>query len=426
MARKRKNSFFDGRSQKRSNPFQPKKIADLPPRKHWSFRLPQLEEDKAFCSPFDDGDEVPEGVGRRPGTTVSYSPIQTERYQSQYLRYMRGAKLTPDKIEEEEDTGIIRYYYQSCDAPNGFWIVTVTPEPDEILIDAGPDLIEICSERIYVFGFVFPFDTPVIWTQVSGQPVTMYDTDKTLMYFDRGGSVGPYEFRISAVSDPEIYDEMVVWTTPVSIYPGNISVIGAHTYSYPDCAVPPCRIYLAPSIPPVTQAFCVEPGVQLTIRWDEPTCYSQYLYEIQVQTNTGSGWTVVDTIDPTDDHYTVVTQGQYYRVVYRYDRGLVYGEDSFVDIPGCSFNVELENHTLLSDQIYDGASLLGGYSLVNEYGLVTISGTDESWISVGGGDSDNNEYQSIILNELDTYQGVSVGGRSSSVTEYALGGIVIG
>lgn len=437
MARKKsKSEWKDNRSSKRSNPFEPKQIKNIPPRKHWSFRFPQFKEEDPFCSPFDGIESEIEGVGRRSGTLVSYSPVQTERYQSQYMRYIRAQSIFPDKIEESD--GRIYYYYQSCDSPTGFWIVTLSP--GTITIDAGDDVIDICSDPFFLFGSVLPEDTPVVWTQISGETVTINEPNSPITSVNRNGTIGPYEFRLSAVDDPDIFDDVLVWTTPISIYPGPPSLQNGHYYPYPDCAIPPCTIYLAPYLPPAEQAIQVQPNTLIPIRWPDPTCYAGYLYEIQIQTNTGSGWTVHTSIDVLEgeDRYAVLAQGtsdgaeqRWYRIVYRYrvnddPRGFSTGEGSLVDVPGCSFWIEFDNITLLVDELWTGLSVGGGDSSVVDYGIITLFGIDQYTISLMGSDSSVVNYGSVICSETDSYTGVSTGGRSSSITDYALGGIIIG
>lgn len=66
------------------------------------------------------GDPIPQ---RKEGEPVLYSPQQTEKYKSQYLRYERSLKLVPSGIRKIGES-IRKFFYQSNSSPNGFWEVT--------------------------------------------------------------------------------------------------------------------------------------------------------------------------------------------------------------------------------------------------------------------------------------------------------------
>ncbi len=84
----------------------------------------------------------------------------------------------------------------------------------------------LCDTTVTIYGTATP-DVPTIWTQVSGNTVTILDPTSKTTDIIRGSLSGPFVFKLSTL-DGRFYKYTTVYTTPTSELPLGGSAAGSN------------------------------------------------------------------------------------------------------------------------------------------------------------------------------------------------------
>jgi hypothetical protein len=156
--------------------------------------------------------------GRKDNDLIIYNQTQIYNYQSEFARYQKAMNLIPGIASVN---GERRYRFESCNAPLGYWEVSISINGS--FVDAIDGLIIVCPIPYQLSVNTDADDTGVIWTNVSDRLVVLDNANTktpTLHILDSPDSPDPIILRVALVDDPGIFDEIIIFTRPIFYFLG--------------------------------------------------------------------------------------------------------------------------------------------------------------------------------------------------------------
>lgn len=295
---------------------KPGKIVPLKDKretKRFSIKLPGRGDDFHECrtrGEYNENQRKPIA----PGSKQLYTPEQVYNYKSQWARYERGLNLIPDKIGDYN--GKLAYFYASCDAPEGYWHVTL--EAGATFVEAGNFLTIICPTPFQLTQVESDGES-FVWEQLFGNKTVFVqppNAKNPIIYFEDDcytppqcdpGTDFPIVLRVYVEGQPELYDDLIIFTTPTSNHYGN-SFAGKEEET-------PCKkvslITPAPIYP--YKAYAAD-GSPITITWEKPQCQSSFITKYTLQVNTTGSYIDVEDFAPGDERLAEANVNTHYRI----------------------------------------------------------------------------------------------------------------
>ncbi len=194
-----------------------------------------------------------------------------------------------------------------------------------------PDIQAVCDLQIVLTATVDGdlFGHTIVWEQISGTAVTFITPLDQLSIEYLNGTGSPvtgsifddkvFRFTIDKGSlnptSPEQSCDVNVFGAPTEqVFSGTLMGQGAQTQLYLDCNVPSCRDTSLSLNANLDGAECnLATG---TLFWGPPACDDIAISRYQVEEFiSGSGWSVVATLNPIQRRFDGVVAGRTYRVV---------------------------------------------------------------------------------------------------------------
>ncbi|MGL5922133.1 hypothetical protein [Chroococcidiopsis sp.] len=303
---------------------KPKAIGDYKPGNRFSFRVlgdkPKPDNDCGEIT-IPDYTRNNKNVGRAQGFAVEYSGGQIENYKKQYPRFERAIALNDDG-RVESDNGVINYLFCSHSSPTGYWSVTITPPvPPSYYIEAGDPLNIICPAP-FVIEQVESNASEFVWKQLSGRTVTIEPVNvinPEINILDDPRSIQPIRLEISVLNQPEIKDELTIYTTPTDIIDSLSFTPGRGIINVPlDCQL--VELTIAQVNPPNSSrnAYFYECTSERKryFGWKNPTCDADKLVGFIIQKTTSTqAYFDVQRYSITDLRLFVADIGVQYRIL---------------------------------------------------------------------------------------------------------------
>lgn len=422
------------------------KISDKREGKRFSPRLTGAEPEFHECRQADeDYQRSDNGTLRSPGAADLYTPETVGQYKSQWARYERALSLNPAGIIQQGKK--VFYKFESCDSITGFWEVEVSS--GATYLNILKPVLQILCPRPIIMDMIESDGETFTWTQTRGKrtaelngiflkasvqsPPFGFEPQLDILSFCLDGngcsddSVEPIVLNVQPEGQPELFDSIIIYTTPTSTFYGTSYQLGL---AAPDAE--PCRQVpglLPPGAPaPKTRqsAYRLDlPPDTFSATWSLPNCQLDFLVETVWQVNrTGQYETVArfpkDAIrffsGDIETHYRILsvfdTQGhiattESQRFYFTNGSQLILGDDSF---DGISYNTYNNHNTLLLGKIQyefndtcDGISFNAAYSTSNSLPLGKVA----------------------LEAKTDSYDGISFTSNYQQNTSYDLGGMII-
>ncbi len=193
-----------------------------------------------------------------------------------------------------------------------------------------PDVQAVCDLQIVLTATVDGdlFGHTIVWEQISGTAVTFITPLDQLSIEYLNGTGSPitgsvfddkvFRFTIDKGSlnptSPEQFCEVNVFGAPTEITFSNALMGQSTTQGYLDCNVPSCLQTSVGLNANLDGAEC--PLLTGTLFWGPPLCEDVAILRYQVEEFiSGSGWSVVATLNPIQRRFDGVVAGRSYRVV---------------------------------------------------------------------------------------------------------------
>ena len=381
-------------------------------------------------------DNIPNTNHINSGSTRQFEPNEEYNFKSAWKRYEKALEIRPSKIKEEE--GKTTYFYYSPNANSGFWEVTISEDRNEFLNLLIPSYIIVCppAAGFKLAGTIESNATQFKWEQRAGNKTVLFDNDtikeptifiQSTCYTtgcDNGTGL-PIILKVSLVSNPSVYWDIIVYNTLTSTYFGNSISQGVLS----DRVCQKVTFFPAPLYP--QKAYCGEEGTPIFVHWNPPSCESQFVIGYSLVVNTTGSYIEVDYVDVSEErtfflefnkHYKIVTVFSFYGKIVRTPSDIIYlstsetqhflfGDDSFSSglsigkLTDSYSKVNLKVTTYEYNDIYN--SLLSISKLTQSYSKTDLKVTSY-------------EYQDNYTSQI------SISKLTSSYTKVNLGGVVIG
>jgi len=272
-----------------------------------------------------------------PGSKQLYTPEQVYNYKSQWARYERSLELIPDKIGDWQ--GKLAYFYASCDAPTGFWHVTL--EAGATFVKAGKYLTIICPVP-YQLNQVESDGEEFVWTQRFGnRTVTVQppNAKNPTLYFEDdcytppqcdSGTDFPIIMRVQVKGQLNLFDDLLIFTTPTSNHFGN-SFVGKEEET-------PCKkvVTIAPAPIYPYKAYKAD-GSPITITWEPPQCKAEFIVKYVLQVNTTGNYIDVEDFGKNAERLAEASVNTHYRIktefLYRDKTSYSYSKPIYYSFP---------------------------------------------------------------------------------------------
>ena len=274
------------------------------------------------------------------------------------------------------------------------------------------------------------------WQQIAGNKTVLFDnnTIKEPTIFIQStcyttgcddGTGLPIILRVSLASNPNRYQDIIVYNTLTSTNFGNSVSQGVLS----DRVCQKVTFFPAPLYP--QKAYCGEEGTSIFVHWNPPSCESQFVIGYSLVVNTTGSYIEVDYVDVSEErtfflefnkHYKIVTVFSFYGKIVRTPSDIIYlstsetqhflfGDDSFSSglsigkLTDSYSKVNLKVTTYEYNDIYN--SLLSISKLTQSYSKTDLKVTSY-------------EYQDNYTSQI------SISKLNSSYAKINLGGVVIG
>lgn len=348
------------------------RIGDRKPGRRFS---PKLGEAGEFheCRERDYDKERSEDVsrGRPEGLLPEFSPDDIGRYKSQYERYQRGVELTIDGIIKREKK--VEYRFLSCNSLSGYWTVTVETTGATYLRIKKPVWQILCPKPID-FDVIDSDGDTFTWTQTRGErtvllnksvlsPTQSIAFDTTVPKLDilslclnngcADGSAEPIVLNVQPDLQPELFQSVIIYTTPTDIVLGLSFTPGRGVINAPlDCQlVEPtiAEVALPRSLQSAYFYECTS-NRKRYMGWTDPTCDVDKLVGFTIQKTT-----------PTQSYFDVQSYSVTDRRLFVADANIQYRILSFFELPNSTqivsksyffFNENSANHLLIADDTF--------------------------------------------------------------------------
>lgn len=368
---------------------------------------------------------------RKDGTPRLYSPEQIQNYKSQYARFERGLDLTASKIEKIEKNTI--FWYHSCDAPDGYWKVTVG-QGGPTFLNVKKVLTIVCPKPYVLDESVLESDgTSFIWQQLSGNR-TMLVRNETQLYAtldllnsciagtgcDDGSSL-PIVMKVSAADDPSLFDLLTIYNTPTSNHFGN-------SYKGRVSDVPCQKVKDFIPAPAFRQRAYCSFNQPITFTWTPPECDRQFITGYTLQVNHYGEYRDIQKSPQGENQSYLFELETHYRIATDF---LILGVKQVRSF-SAPFYLSRGTHYSFVDDTQNGISFKGKGRFITTVTTVKIfTGEDtyKSGISFKGNKGRKTTLVPTVVTRTaeDTYKsGISYRGGRSRITKTQLGGIVIG
>ena len=359
-----------------------------------------------------------------------YSPEQIHNYKSQYARFERGLKLVASKIEKLEKSTV--FWYHSCDAPDGYWKVTVGMGGPTYL-NVKKILTIVCPKPYVLDDSIIESDgTQFVWEQLSGNR-TMLVRNETQLYAtldllntcmagtgcDDGSSL-PIVMKVSAADDPSLYDFLTIYNTPTSNHYGN-------SYKGAVSDVPCQKVKTFVPAPAFRYKGYCSTNQPITFTWNLPECDQKYITGYVLQVNTTGSYQDIKLFSTVENLIYPLQVESHYRIATNF---LIYGI-KLVRSYSAPFYLSPDYYTF-ADDTQTGISFKGKSKIAKTiFGTITQTSDDfyKSGISYKG---EKGLCITVVPGTItqasdDFYKsGISYKGGKIRIVKTQLGGITIG
>lgn len=367
---------------------------------------------------------------RKDGSPRLYSPEQIQNYKSQYARFERGLDLTASKIEKIEKNTI--FWYHSCDAPDGYWKVTVG-QGGPTFLNVKKILTIVCPKPYVLDESVIESDgTQFVWQQLSGNR-TMLVRNETQLFAtldllnsciagtgcDDGSSL-PIVMKVSAADDPSLFDFLTIYNTPTSNHFGN-------SYKGRVSEVPCQKVKEFLPAPAFRQKAYCSFNQPIMFTWASPECDKEFITGYTLQVNRDGEYRDVPFSPQGENRYPFELE-THYQVTTDF---LILGVKPVRSFSQ-PFYLSRGTHYSFADDTHTGISYKAKARFVTTVsGIKIFTGEDfyRSAIAFKGnkGRYTTTMFGAITRTETDTYRsGISYRGGRSRIVKTQLGGIIIG
>lgn len=304
------------------------KISDKREGKRFSPRLTGGEPDFHECRSTPDIDEerTGGGNGRQPGEADLYTPETVSQYKSQWARYQRALSINPAAIVKSGANQI--YKFESCDSLSGFWEVTVSSGPTYLTI--LKPVLQILCPRPMILDIIDSDAETFTWTQTRGKrsaelngvilskeqsvPFGFNPTlDILSLCFSNGcydDSPEPIVINIQPEGQPELFDSIIIYTTPTSSHFGNSFALNIASND-----ASPARKATIEIIPAYLQkAYIPSANNNFAFTWNAPISNADFITEYIVQQNTTGQYLDAQTYSLVNNKKFLANFQTHYRV----------------------------------------------------------------------------------------------------------------
>lgn len=370
------------------------------------------------------------GTGRPLSTPRISTPEQQYNYKSKYARYLKALNLKPGSITSEAKCEV--YTFHSCDAPSRAWTVKVCPSGGTF-IEAGNPVTILCPpDNGYQLTQVESDGESFTWTQLSGSRTIIVEplSNKNPRLFLQNtcstsgcddGSYLPVILQVSVDNNPELFDYLIVYTTPTETHYG---VSAGVNINLPDST--PCRqidkVHLAPLY--VNKAYVNDGTNELLITWELPTCSLEYLVNTNISKNTTGNYSVLDVFGKSEERLFAVQPNVSYRIGSQFK---THGKTTA--ILGLPFRFSFgDSKLVLADESHFGISAHATatsqkitFKVTSKiaqdayHGLSAIAATKSTYVS----------FRTKSITSVDLHKGLAATGKTK-FSRVKLGGVTIG
>lgn len=414
------------------------KISDKREGKRFSPRLTGSEPEFHECrQPDEDYQRSDNGTLRSPGAAELYTPETVGQYKSQWARYERALSLNPAGIIQQGKK--VFYKFESCDSITGFWEVEVSSGATYLNIKKR--IWQILCPKIIDFDVIDSDGETFTWTQTRGKRtatlngVVLSKTDSSpfdntipklnilTLCLNNGcsdDSVEPIVLNVQPEGQPELFESVIIYTTPTEIYSGigftqtenkSLKVSAQNAPAYLQKAYIPSTLY------------------NFGFTWNPPSTDSNYVIGYVIQQNTRGQYVDIATVNSGfkyvgyfNSYYRIKTLFSSFGLNYQsVSEPIVYTAPAknpvvFSDdvIGNASFNYLSNNFTDLSFSVQK-LQYLDTYTSAISYAYLNDSFTDIPLST------------QTVEASLDTYtSGISFVCVKTDITNLILGGVIIG
>ncbi len=397
-----------------------------------SFRMPKgkREEGDYSCRQFDESKRG----SRKPkpaGSADLYSPEVVYNYKSQWARYERALDLRPDSIEE----GLKESYYKfhSCDAPDGFWKVTV--KQGATFLKLAKSILTIVCPQPYRLTGGESDGTSFVWQQIAGNRTVVFSPETELNTTinmlntclpgtgcDSGTSL-PIVLRVSVEGEPALFDNLTIYNTPTSTLFGN-------SFRSNGVGVNPCKIVDFVTPAPVYQnRGYFNQGEPVNFTWNLPKCETQWVTATTWQSNTNGEYLDIERFPVGEEHLFDAELRTYYRIkteflIEGFKREVTYSNPIYVDTANRKLTFGDDTQRGISFRVGQTRSL----RVVPEFEVIQQTSPNRGVSFVyGKSSSRRGELNVQQVNITDTLNaGISFTPEKTRYTKEAQGSVVIG
>lgn len=405
--------------------------------KRTSFIPPKSTEPHPDACEFEEGrNESPNIDDIITGQTREFNPQEEYNFKSAYKRYLKALELRPSKIKTEGSK--TTYFYYSCNSNTGFWEVTVGEDDSGTFINLLiRSFIIVCppANGFKLTGVIESDGTSFKWKQRAGNKTVLFDDDSiaepTIFIqstcYTSGCDDGtglPIILRVSLASNPDIFQDLVVYNTLTSTHFGTSASKGI--VSDKACQ----KVSITPYISPpayLQKAYCEDVN-NIFVTWNPPSCDSEFIVGYSLTVNTTGSYVVIDYAAVNEERIFELELNKHYKIISHFN---IYGK--LVNTPS---NIFYFTSTDIAHQVYGDDSFNGISSSKQNQNIITIDlkVTSYQYEDVYAGISSSKQNQAISQIQLkassytyiDECVGIGASKMTSSYTKVNLGGVIIG
>jgi hypothetical protein len=301
-----------------------------------------------------------------------------------------------------------------------------------------PSYIVVCPPTAgFKLGGTIESDaTQFKWEQIAGNKTVLFDnnTIKEPTIFIQStcyttgcddGTGLPIILRVSLESDPNIFEDLIIYNHLTSTHFGN-SVSKGIVSDRACRKVTPIPYISPPAF--LQKAYCGDVGETFFVTWNPPSCDSEFVTGYSLVVNTTGSYVEIDSVTANEEKIFGMELNKHYKIITHFN---IYGK--LISTPSniIYYIINSISPFVYGDDSYNGIS---ANKLTNSYSKADLKATILEHID---------DYQGISYNKLDSnyskvdlkvsvyeyedeYSGISASKSTSSYVKINLGGIVIG
>lgn len=405
--------------------------------KRTSFIPPKSTEPHLDACEFEEGrNENPNIDNIITGQTREFNPQEEYNFKSAYKRYLKALELRPSKIKTEGSK--TTYFYYSCNSNTGFWEVTVGEDDSGTFINLLiRSFVIVCppANGFKLTGVIESDGTSFKWQQRAGNKTVLFDNDSiaepTIFIqstcYTSGCDDGtglPIILRVSLTSNPDIFQDLVVYNTLTSTHFG--TSVSKGVVSDRACQ----KVSITPYISPpayLQKAYCEDIN-NIFVTWNPPSCDSEFIVGYSLTVNTTGSYVVIDYAAVNEERIFELELNKHYKIISHFN---IYGK--LVNTPS---NIFYFTSTDITHQVYGDDSYIGigASGLSSNYSKIDLKVTVLEQIENYQGLSSSkltSNYSKVdlkvsVYEYLDTHPGIGGGKLTNSYVKVNLGGVIIG